>query len=391
MVGAAVLLACTSCQSGSSAPSAAPTPKPARPSAPSDVLAGIRATVADKRQAFDETVTLTPGLAKVLDASSPTLSGSGEVDYATKRAEWTLTLPAMFRGNLKVISIGPTTYVSVPMLGSDWISLTSAKDYSDFDSIPLLRDLVVLTNPLRQIDLLSSEHQLPATSASGSGTTRLLSAKSTPTPKVTPKPTPAPTSTPSPAPTAYPTPSPSPGSIGCSSFEIAHPQIPDFANGIIPALENEFADQFGIGTTANRDGIKRWRKNSISADGNEDGICIIRIAVEDLNTNGFNVVLSITIPDLPPGLHINAPALDGAFSFSLVEHITFPNCGNGTWKASVLSAPAFFPVGQEGTITWGPWTATGTAYLKLTTGEESGAATQASFGIDAVSVTRKQR
>ncbi|MGH2912188.1 MAG: hypothetical protein ACRDJ3_06900 [Solirubrobacteraceae bacterium] len=34
-----------------------------------------------------------------------------------------------------------------------WIKLSSIADYKTFDSQPLLRDIVVLTNPLRSLDV----------------------------------------------------------------------------------------------------------------------------------------------------------------------------------------------------------------------------------------------
>ena len=124
-----------------------------RPSAASSVVRAVEATAKAHARRFTVTGQLTKAVAAYFGGSAVT--GAGVADFADDIARWRLTVPPQVGGVIAVVAKGNRTWVDVGARGR-YVLLTSDADYRAYDSVPLVRDLVEVTNPFRDLNLAES-------------------------------------------------------------------------------------------------------------------------------------------------------------------------------------------------------------------------------------------
>lgn len=288
----------------------------------------VSRTVSRRARQFDIAVTLSKGLARLFDPHQEcpqTLQGSGYVNFRERAARWTVTLPGVFQGELQVIAIRNRTYVNAPEFARGkahkavWIELRSTSDYKTFDKLPLLRDIVVLTNPLRSLDVLRS-----VKAGGNKRAHRAVNRHAT-------------------APQARVADSPS-ISASCSQ------QAQSVADGTSVDAKH-LTDQFSLNTKVDETTLKSWAESKISAEADNSGVCQETISVENAKAEGFDVVFDFTSSS-PKDPSIQAPQSTATAEWKVIYHVKDAPCLDGTWDGEEsVSAPN--PGGGEitGTLT----------------------------------------
>ncbi|MEO9138898.1 MAG: hypothetical protein ABI345_07495, partial [Jatrophihabitans sp.] len=129
-----------------------------KPAAATSTLSAIRATAKSGTRPFTIKGTLTPALATYFGGSS--ITGQGIANFSTNSAKWNLTVPDRVGATIAVFAQHDKTYVDVGTTGR-WVLLQSRADYTGYDQVPLVRDLIVLTNPFRALNLVESTPATP--------------------------------------------------------------------------------------------------------------------------------------------------------------------------------------------------------------------------------------
>jgi hypothetical protein len=282
----------------------------------------VARTVAKRSRHFSISIELSKGLAKLFDPGqqcAQTLSGRGYVNFRRRAARWTVALPEVFHGNLNVIAIGNRTYVSAPWFTSGhgvahraiWIELNSIADYKTFDSLPLLRDIVVLTNPLRSLDVLRSTHSVKR--ARGAVSHDALAADS---PSLT---------------------------ASCSKEAKA------VANGDSVDAKH-LTDEFSINTSVDGSTIKSWAESKISAEADRSGVCEESITMENAKADGFDVVFDFTASS-PKDEKVKAPQSTATVEWKVIYHVKQAPCLDGIWETTQTAPLPYLVPGESGSYT----------------------------------------
>jgi hypothetical protein len=233
------------------------------------------------------------------------LTGTGYVNFRQRAARWSVSLPRTLGGVVHVIASHDATFVNAPALSppsrhTRWIALRTARDYSQFNRVPFLRDLVVLTNPMRSLDLLASAK--PSHRRARAAARFRRSALTASGPSVS---------------------GPCAQAESVASGESANPQrlTSDFTLNV--------ADEAGT--------IKSWAKNNISAKDTNTGVCETKMSVENITHDGFDVVIDFTNP--VPQVNVSTPAGSNTYSYSatVTYHYKVP-CYNGRWEGTSTGA-----------------------------------------------------
>lgn len=267
----------------------------------------IRRTTGHARR-FTLSIPLTPGTQKFLnDKCSKPLEGSGYVNFAQQAARWHITLPQRSQGILQVIAIRGLTWVQAPGLlrgkrRHNWLLLNTRRDYVTFNHIPLLRDLAVLTNPLRSVELLKSLR------AHGAATRASDTSSGDPT-----------------------------ISSECNNgAPVVHDQTPD-----AQALTWDHT----IGLKATEAALSSWTKDEVSVAAKESGLCEVSLSVTNIHQEGFDVQIEFKNP--VPQRQIGSPKTSVTTTWTETIHYEFPKCADGTWKGTShtkLTYPPSAPV-----------------------------------------------
>jgi hypothetical protein len=285
----------------------------------------VARTVAKRARRFSIAITLTKSLARFFEpgAECPqTLKGSGYVNFRQRAARWTVALPGVFHGSLNVIAIHNRTYVTAPQFTRGkthkaiWVELRSTTDYRTFDKLPLLRDIVVLTNPLRSLDVLGSVK----TSASRRAH-RAAYFQST-------------------EPWALTSDSPS---INASCGQHAQ----SVANGDSIDAKH-LTDRFSLNTKVDETTIQSWAESKITAEADSSGVCEETISVENAKADGFDVVFDFTSSS-PTDPSVKAPQSTATAEWKVIYHVKQSPCLDGTWDTT-FTEPNIFP-GSTFTVT----------------------------------------
>ena len=270
----------------------------------------VSRTVSRRARRFDIAVTLSKGLARLFDPGQEcpqTLQGSGYVNFRERAARWTVALPGVFQGELQVIAIRNRTYVNAPEFARGkahkaiWVELRSTSDYTTFDKLPLLRDIVVLTNPLRSLDVLRSVKAGGNTRAH-----RAVNAHGT-------------------EPHARMADSPS-ISASCSQ------QAQSVADGNSVDAKH-LTDQFSLNTNVDETTLKSWAESKISAEADSSGVCQETISVENANAEGFDVVFDFTSSS-PKNPSVQAPQSTATAEWKTIYHVKEAPCMDGVWETT---------------------------------------------------------
>ena len=262
-------------------------------------IQAIARTAAKRARRFSISVALTKAVSGFFGQQCPrTLRGAGYVNFRQRAARWSITLPDSFGGTLSVIAVGGLTYVDAPGFTKAtsrkrWVELRTPRDYATFNRIPLLRDLVVLTNPLRSLDVLRSvKHPHRATDTSGGA----IAHSAEGTPSLTAQ---------------------------CNNGQ----QVAADAS----ADAQRLTDIFSVGVKADQETLSSWAKNKVSAEANNFGVCEVSVSVANAENDGFDVVITFQNP--APPIHVQTPSTTVTTKWSFTYHFEQP-CSNGTWQAT---------------------------------------------------------
>jgi hypothetical protein len=264
----------------------------------------VARTISTRTRRFSISITLSRRLARLFDPGqecAEVLQGSGFVNFRKRAARWSIALPSVFQGSLKIIAIGNRTWVDAPQFtprgahNARWMELQSTRDYRSFDRLPLLRDLVVLTNPLRGLSSLA------ASRPSQRGARRARSAAFQATTADSP-------------------------SISASCAQ----QSQSVANGDSPDAKR-WTDQFSMNTQVEEDTYKSWGESKISAEADSSGVCEERISVETPSADGFDVVFDFK-GSSQANSTVTAPQSTVTEEWKVVYHVKQPPCVEGTWS-----------------------------------------------------------
>ena len=294
----------------------------------------VARAVAETVRAGSAQFTLTVGLSKSLaaflgDAARTTVSGTGQVDFTKRRASWSIALPSSLGSTVQAIADGSTTYVSYqpiwPAGGSNWIELSSDADYSAFDTVPWIRDLVVLTNPLRMLDLVDSTPGTPHTISSVTG------------------------------------PADTEGHVMVLAGWSRSPVEPGVC---VPTLSSsgawtgDVAGEVSAGASAEAGVMKAWADGHVAVDAGRAGVCDATISVDNPDGLGFDVKLSVTQLGIP----VTVAGVKGkvTVSFSQTLHETTHPCWVGSWSGTTSVTVPPSPEGGISELTGG-----GSVDLKL--------------------------
>jgi hypothetical protein len=314
------------------------------PSAPRAAVQAVSQTIAGKASSFNLTVNLSAPLQHLLGASQASLTGSGVVDYSTKRAMWSIAMPPAFGQPLRVVAVGDTTYLTVPGGNSAdpqarWIAVSSVQGYSSLDQIPFVRDLVVLTNPLRGLALVDSVHQAATTTSLAppndpGATVKLMSYRNDSVPIA---------------------------SANC-------PDDPTAAQVDSGSVNGQIADTLSINQQATATTLKSWVTNEITAYQGREGLCSFSVSVNNADDGGFDVVYSLQ--EATPA-NITPPNLQYVFEMKDTLHIAPPPCLPGKWTASLPSDGSYpWLLTSTGDTTYSPWTGHGTVEIGISSDGE---------------------
>jgi hypothetical protein len=253
---------------------------------------------------FAIAINLSRGMAHFFDpdADCPaTLRGTGVVNFRRHAARWTVALPAVFNGRLEAIAVGRRTWMKAGALFASkrarWIELQRRGDYRALDRFPLLRDIVVMTNPLRSLQLLRSVRGSARAAASAT----------------------------------------KPRSITASCANKAKEVTKDGS-----ADTKHLTDQWSVGGSITADEVKSWQKTKISAEADATGVCQEKVSLENANAEGFDVVFDFTY-STPKQTDIKQPAPTGTYDWKTIYHVKQAPCLEGTWKVSFSRPTPLFP------------------------------------------------
>jgi len=284
----------------------------------------VARTVATRARGFNISITLSKGLSRFFDPReecAQLLRGSGYVNFHQRAARWSVELPGVFGGSLKVVAIGNRTYVNAAAFARKghtvWVKLSSLSDYETFDTVPLLRDIVVLTNPLRSLDVLQSVKAPRHTLARHATYTPEEQAQAADSPSV---------------------------SASCSK------QAQAVVSGDSVDAKH-LTDSFALNTKIDSETMDSWGETKISADADSSGVCEEKISVENAEADGFDVVFDFTSSS-PSDTTINAPQSTVTEEWKVIYHVKEAPCLDGTWDGDEpQSTPN--PTGGEitGTLT----------------------------------------
>ena len=304
-----------------------PPPSPVvitSPLAPPPVVAAVAATVTARTARLRFTVTLSRGLAAAFgDAGDKPLPGTGNVDFSTEQAAWTLELPTNLGGAaVQFVADHSTTYVRLPgaAAASQWIALRTSDDYTGFDEVPLARDLAVLSNPMRMLDLVDSMRAgSPGPSSSSAAPSR--------TPALSPGAATSPVAASGEAATmtayeraitpASPAPTTAPQPKGCSAQAVTASVAP-----------SQIYDLFSINLDAQAGVLNAWTTNQVTARG-ANGVCQARVSVTNASDTGFDIKVDFSDPGGPET--ITVPGGKDVADYSVIAHVTETPCWIGTW------------------------------------------------------------
>ncbi|MDQ2847896.1 MAG: hypothetical protein M3Y77_16440 [Actinomycetota bacterium] len=325
-------------RSGSSAP---------QPVAAASTLSAVRATANSGTRPFIISGALAPALAAYFRGQN--LSGRGIADFRNDNAQWTLTVPDQVGKTINVFAAHDKTYVDVGATGR-WVLLQSADDYRGYDQVPLVRDLVVLTNPFRALNLVESTRAAPQPKHLSLGNFRGQG--------LAPRRAPA-AYTRSLVATAAP--------ADCNNGSGASTQGGQSAQGT-PDAKALTAD-FGVTNDAQRVTLGSWTNPpTLTTDSVDSGVCTITAAFKTPTLNGFDYTIQF---DNPPGRPptLIAPNLLRTFTYTHVFRHAVP-CDQGVWTGpSKVSLPGFtVGVGTDASVSQPRAAGYGTLTLKLAGG-----------------------
>jgi hypothetical protein len=269
----------------------------------SPICRAVTKTVARKAANFMVSVQLTKHVAQLFGTGGEAeeLKGAGLVNFAKRAASWTVTLPEVFNGDLKVVAIGNAPQFSAGNRGRAWVELRTAADYATFDRLPLLRDIVVLTNPLRSLDVLHSARA--ATHAHRGRAARTsaahVHARSSVSPSLT---------------------------TSCNS-QAQTVASADSANA------KHLTDTFSIGTKAQQDTLQAWASSKVSAEADSSGVCEVSISVENASAEGYDVKVDFS-KSTPRDATVHRPQATATAQWETVYHVKLAPCLDGVWETT---------------------------------------------------------
>jgi hypothetical protein len=323
------------------------------PVAPSAVVNAVDRTKSARTAHFALNVPLSAPIAMFFgEAGAVTLQGSGQVDFVNRTASWTLTLPTSFGGNLEAAAAGGTTFVHIPEFSAGkrpWVALRTAADYSSFDHVPLIRDLVTLTNPMRALNILDSSKPRRGSSLrppeGPASAVQLAYAPASADQGRRPVTTPAQKAT-----------------VSCGADQSGSSQVLD---GTAPP-DGSAADVFTLGSTADTENqtLKSWAHNKISADAGPSGVCSLDISLENADANGFDVKFDFTGTGEPVKTDLPQTKITTDWEVVYTYHVSASFCNEGTWVATSHST-----VPGSGNIS--PFVGGGTVELTIAGGSSS--------------------
>jgi hypothetical protein len=293
----------------------------AKPVAAPSTLAAIRATAKSGVRPFTITAALTPALASYFGGSA--ITGTGIADFGSDKAQWTLSTPAQMGKTIAVFADRGTTYVDLGATGQ-WVSLQSAADYRGYDQVPLVRDLVVLTNPFRELNLAESTPATPHPKHLSLGASRGHGLA------------------PGVVPAAYLRALTSvTQSVDCNNGSAASTQGGQSAQGS-PDTKVLTTD-FGLSSETDAETmqtVSSWPKTTTTMDSVDSGVCSIDTTVEQA-ANGYDITIVFNNP--VPASTTTTPnfTVQRTYSYTQVFHYAVP-CDQGTWHGtSHLTIPGF--------------------------------------------------
>lgn len=291
-----------------------------KPVAAPSTLAAIRATAKSGLRPFTVTAALTPALAAYFGGG--TITGAGIADFSNDKAQWTLSTPAQMGKTIAVFADRGATFVDVGATG-EWVLLQTAADYRGYDQLPLVRDLVVLTNPFRELNLAESTPAPPHPKQlslgawrGGSSTGFVLAAYRRALPAVT-------------------------QSVACNNGSTASSPSGQSAQGSpdTKVLTTDF------GLTSQTDAetmqtVSSWPKTTTTVDSIDSGVCSIETSV-DQTSNGYDITLEFKNPVPASTTTIPRFTMQRTYSYTQVFHYAVP-CDQGKWHGtSHLTIPGF--------------------------------------------------
>ncbi len=327
----------------------------AKPVAPSSVAQAVTATAKAKARKFTIEGKLTPAMAAYFGGS--TLSGSGVADFTTDTARWSVTVPKQVGGTINVVARGNMTWVDVGARG-EYVELATAADYVAYDRVPLVRDLVEVTNPFRDLNLADStaapvEHKPVAQGdAGGSPLVRAQLAAFVSVAKVGDS---------LPADTSVNLSGDCSGNNTTLSVEDEEVGTPD---------PKAVTSDFDITQVATEDDVLTSWNTTVTTQDVDSGVCSVGVSLTDTGDNGFDVVTSLDNP-IPP-VQLSTPNELKTVSVTTTQHFEIA-CDEGTWAGSSETEFAGYDttntVGTaESTVTQTPPTGGGHVTIELAKG-----------------------
>jgi hypothetical protein len=290
-----------------------------KPVAPKSVIQAVSATTKAKARRFTISGTLTPAMAAYFGGS--TLTGSGVADFTTDTAQWTVTVPKQIGGSIEVVARGNDTWVDVGDRGQ-FVELATAADYQEYDRVPLVRDLVEVTNPFRDLNLASSTAapvEQKSIAFGGSNTSQ-------PTARLASFTSGAIADNSLPADTSLDLEGDCKGNDTTLSLENEEVGTPDPK---VLTTDYDVTDK-----TAEDDVLSSWNSTTITTQDVDSGVCSVKVSLEKGEDGGFDIVMSIDNP-IPP-VHLSTPGGGGllkTFSLTTTEHLATA-CDVGTWSGT---------------------------------------------------------
>ena len=95
---------------------------------------------------------------------------------------------------------------------------------------------------------------------------------------------------------------------------------------------NELTDTFSVGVKQTASTLSSWSKNKISAEGQASGLCETSISVENLDEQGFDVIIEYKNPG--PPITLTAPNATVTTTWTETIHYKTPPCDIGTWQGT---------------------------------------------------------
>lgn len=286
-----------------------------------------------------------------------TLSGSGVANFTTDTAQWSVTVPKQVGGTINVVARGNKTWVDVGARGQ-YVELATAADYLAYDRVPLVRDLVEVTNPFRDLNLADStaapvQHKPLARGNAGvSPPVRAQLAAFVLGAKVGDS---------VPADTSVNLSGDCSGNNTTLSVEDEEVGTPD---------PKAITSDFDITQVATEDDVLTSWNTTVTTQDVDSGVCSVGVSFTDSGDNGFDVVTSLDNP-IPP-VQLSTPNELKTVSVTTTQHFEIP-CDEGTWSGSSETEFAGYDttntVGTaESTVTQTPPTGGGHVTIELAQG-----------------------